>query len=332
MSLKKKKILHIDITIESKEKILEYIRKYLVNGSKYTIQSSKVSKKTLVIATPNSEQIVASVRDKYFAKLLNQADIAIPDGIGIVWASRILRQTPLSGRISGIDLMNDLVVMASKERVPMGLIGGRGGVAVRALECLQEKHPGLIGWAVDGPKVNIKYQISNIKYSNQKSKRIHSQQYNNIAIESSFAQAASFAEVATEAESEGKPASPADRQSRQDVTDEYIREVVERIRNTGTRIVFVGLGAPKQEYFIERLRDAVVRWSSSHPAIQPVVFMSVGGAFDVLSGAIPRAPEPIRLLGFEWLWRLLRQPWRVSRQLALPRFILLVLKSRYLHP
>ena len=52
--------------------------------------------------------------------------------------------------------------------------------------------------------------------------------------------------------------------------------------------------------------------------------MGVGGSFDVVAGRIARAPQTIRRLGLEWLYRLLKEPWRWRRQLALPRFVWLV--------
>lgn len=305
MRLEKKKILNIDISIDSEEKILEYIEKYLKNSSKFRVQSSTLHVKPLVIVTPNPEQVIAAQQDKRFADLLNQADIAIPDGYGVIWASSRLWSTPLQHRITGIDLMENLVAIAAKERVPIGLIGGRGEVAVNALECLQETHPGLGGWAEEGPEINSKYQISNIKYTNEKSKRKNTQQFSNRATEPSFAKA-----------SEG-------RQSGQDIINEYIREVVERIRKTGTRLVFVGLGAPKQEYFIETLNSQLSTFNFD----KPLVLMAVGGAFDVISGRLPRAPAHVRLLGFEWLWRLARQPWRFTRQISLLRFVALVMTT-----
>jgi N-acetylglucosaminyldiphosphoundecaprenol N-acetyl-beta-D-mannosaminyltransferase len=56
--------------------------------------------------------------------------------------------------------------------------------------------------------------------------------------------------------------------------------------------------------------------------------MGVGGVYDYLSGRVPLAPPLWRRMGLEWLYRLIRQPWRWRRQLALPRFVLLVLLQR----
>jgi N-acetylglucosaminyldiphosphoundecaprenol N-acetyl-beta-D-mannosaminyltransferase len=84
-------------------------------------------------------------------------------------------------------------------------------------------------------------------------------------------------------------------------------------------ILFVAYGHPKQE-----------EWMAEHSGKIPVrVMMGVGGAFDYFSGEVSRAPKPIRDLGLEWLYRLLRQPWRLRRQLALPQFALLVLKEKF---
>ena len=84
-------------------------------------------------------------------------------------------------------------------------------------------------------------------------------------------------------------------------------------------ILFVAFGAPKQERWIyENLEKLPVR-----------VAIGVGGAFDYISGNIPRAPVFIRKIGFEWLFRLIAQPWRIKRQLALLKFAFLVLKEKF---
>lgn len=84
-------------------------------------------------------------------------------------------------------------------------------------------------------------------------------------------------------------------------------------------ILFVAFGSPKQEKWIHK----------NLPSLDVKVAIGVGGAFDFISGKVPRAPEFIRSLGLEWLFRLIIQPWRIRRQLALPKFVILVLKERY---
>ena len=58
------------------------------------------------------------------------------------------------------------------------------------------------------------------------------------------------------------------------------------------------------------------------------IAIGVGGAFDYISGKIPRAPFFVRKLGMEWLFRLLVQPWRIKRQLSLIEFAWLVIKEK----
>jgi N-acetylglucosaminyldiphosphoundecaprenol N-acetyl-beta-D-mannosaminyltransferase len=84
-------------------------------------------------------------------------------------------------------------------------------------------------------------------------------------------------------------------------------------------ILFVAFGVPKQE-----------EWISKHLNILPIkAAMGVGGAFDFLSGSVPRAPFVIRFIGLEWLFRLIIEPWRWRRQLALVEFIYLVFKQTF---
>lgn len=85
-------------------------------------------------------------------------------------------------------------------------------------------------------------------------------------------------------------------------------------------ILFVALGHPKQEFWI----------SKNLEKIDVKIAMGVGGAFDFLSGRVPRAPKTVRSLGFEWLFRLIVQPWRIRRQISLIYFVLLILREKIL--
>ncbi len=81
-----------------------------------------------------------------------------------------------------------------------------------------------------------------------------------------------------------------------------------------TDLLFVAFGPPKQE-----------KWISKNISKLPVkVAMGVGGAFDVLSGKVPRAPSWVRNLNLEWLFRLTIQPWRIKRQVALIKYLWLL--------
>ncbi|MBI4090239.1 MAG: WecB/TagA/CpsF family glycosyltransferase [Candidatus Kerfeldbacteria bacterium] len=101
------------------------------------------------------------------------------------------------------------------------------------------------------------------------------------------------------------------------------RVVTWRIRRAQPDLLFVGLGAPEQELWIDRHRSQLGRVA---------VAVGVGGAFDYLAGVVRRAPKPLRVLGFEWLWRLLRQPQRWQRIItAVVRFPVAVLQERWRH-
>ena len=92
--------------------------------------------------------------------------------------------------------------------------------------------------------------------------------------------------------------------------------LVGRIRASGASILLVAFGAPLQETWLARHKQA----------LGVPIAIGVGGSFDVLSGRVPRAPRLMRHLGLEWLFRLVRMPWRWRRQLGrLPRFVALVL-------
>jgi N-acetylglucosaminyldiphosphoundecaprenol N-acetyl-beta-D-mannosaminyltransferase len=80
--------------------------------------------------------------------------------------------------------------------------------------------------------------------------------------------------------------------------------VLETIRSAAPTIVLVGLGAPKQERWIERHADAF-------PSAR--IMVGVGGAFDMWAGSRRRAPRALRTVGLEWLWRLALEPRRLPR-------------------
>ncbi len=90
--------------------------------------------------------------------------------------------------------------------------------------------------------------------------------------------------------------------------------ICEEIRNVGTCILFVALGVPKQEYWL----DENMKYLGS------IVGMGVGGSFDVLSGTLKRAPLRWRKLKLEWLYRTIQEPSRWRRVAQLPLFVLLV--------
>ncbi|AKP68069.1 WecB/TagA/CpsF family glycosyltransferase [Companilactobacillus ginsenosidimutans] len=82
-------------------------------------------------------------------------------------------------------------------------------------------------------------------------------------------------------------------------------------------IVLVALGSPKQEYFINKYRDRCT-----------AVWIGVGGSFDVFSGTKKRAPEIIQKLSLEWFYRLVKEPTRIGRMFAIPKYLMLIQKEK----
>ena len=205
---------------------------------------------TRCVFTPNSEIIYMAYQDAEFARILNSADVNTADGIGVVYASKILKQ-PLAERVAGYDLMNNLIKAAAPAHKRVFLFGSKPGVADEAGEKLKELYPGII---ICGTRDGY------------------------------------FGE-------------------------EQTPEIVAQINAAEPDLLLVCLGAPKQEKWIFENR----------PHLHARVIMGAGGSLDVLAGRVERAPERWQKLGLEWAYRLKKEPKRIGRMMALPRFGLTVL-------
>ncbi|MCS7251469.1 MAG: WecB/TagA/CpsF family glycosyltransferase [Thermoflexus sp.] len=206
------------------------------------------------ICTVNPEFVMRARRDPAFFRTLENASLNVPDGVGLLWAGRILKQ-PLRERVPGVELMEALAARAAERGWRVFLLGAAAGVADRAAAVLQARYPGLV-------------------------------------VAGTFA---------------GSP------------RPEDAPVILERLRKARPNLLFVAYGAPQQDLWIAR----------HQPELGVPVAMGVGGAFDFIAGMVPRAPRWMREAGLEWLYRLIRQPWRWRRMLALPQFVLAVLATRY---
>lgn len=95
--------------------------------------------------------------------------------------------------------------------------------------------------------------------------------------------------------------------------------IVARITAAAPDVLFVAYGAPKQDLWIARNLER----------LGVPLAMGIGGAFDFIAGRAKRAPLWMQRMGLEWLHRLIHQPWRWRRMLALPRFLLAVIAERF---
>lgn len=224
-----------------------------MEGAVARVKSLLIKGGTGTVYTPNSEMVVNATKDKGFMNILKSGDLVVPDGIGLILASKIY-QNPLSERVTGFDLMVRILEMLDGDGGSIYLLGGRPGIAQRAADNISRQFPDII----------IKGTFHG--YFN----------------------------------------------------DGEVPDIVQRINSAGADVLFVALGSPKQEKWINRYRDR----------LNVKVAMGVGGSFDVLAGEVARAPEFFRKAGLEWFYRLVTQPWRAARMLSLPVFVLKVLLDK----
>lgn len=269
--LDKINLLGVEITSATTSQILEYLLQGLKNtGEKF------------FIATPNPEILVFAQNHPSFKKVLNEAKIALPDGVGIIFAGQILRR-PFKERITGVDFLEMVCREIAEKPITVGFLGAGPGIAEAAADCLKKKYSGLkVVFASDewreGPVPGFPHASvsSHIRFTTTSVRAVGS--------------------LSTRAT---PPNLIANHKSEID-------------------ILFVAFGFPKQEEWI----------AENLPKIPVRVAIGVGGAFDYISGNVTRAPRWIQKAGFEWFYRLIRQPWRLKRQLALLKFIYLVLKEK----
>jgi N-acetylglucosaminyldiphosphoundecaprenol N-acetyl-beta-D-mannosaminyltransferase len=95
-----------------------------------------------LVVTANTEMVMTARRAGDLARLLAAADLVVPDGVGVVWASRYLRQ-PLPARVPGIELAERLLAEAARRHWRVYLLGGHPGTADRAAARLREAYPGV---------------------------------------------------------------------------------------------------------------------------------------------------------------------------------------------
>lgn len=209
--------------------------------------------RSAVIYTPNTEMIMMAEKDPEFKVVLNGADLVIPDGIGLIHASRI-HHLGLTDRVPGIELMERILKYCHTTRRSIYLFGGKPGTAELAGQKILEKYPNIV---IKG--------IENGYFGPDDEDRI-----------------------------------------------------IDAINDAKPDVLFVALGAPKQEKWIAKHR----RTLNAHVA------MGIGGSLDVYAGNVKRAPVFFQKLGIEWMHRLLKEPSRIGRMMALPKFMIKVIITR----
>jgi len=203
------------------------------------IEEALIHSSPLWIVTANPEILLKAYRDNAYQSILNQADVIVADGVGVVLAARLLYGIRLE-RITGADLAEDILRLASQYQKKVFILGGSDEVNRKAIRKV----------------FSFKFQVSSI---------------NGLG--------GSFIET----------------------------EAMEQIAEYQPDMLFVALGAPRQEQFIYHLLK------TKNLKLKTTLMMGIGGTIDFWARPKLRAPNLFRRMGLEWLWRLLRQPWRFPR-------------------
>ncbi|PIC56136.1 glycosyltransferase [Sporosarcina sp. P12(2017)] len=235
----KEEILGVSVNTENYDELIPKVFENIEEG-----------KKSLIVAI-NPEKLMKAKEDPELKALLNRAEFQIPDGIGVILASK-LKKGQIRSRVTGIDMMDRVVQEAATRGKRIFLYGAKPGVAEEAAAKLQVMHPNI--------------QIAGVQHGYEKD----------------------------------------------------VQVILDTINEAQPDILFVAMGSPKQEQWIEQYRDQ----------LHPVVFQGVGGSFDVLAGNIKRAPAVFQKAGAEWLYRLLLEPSRIKRQMNLPKFLVEVYRKK----
>lgn len=202
------------------------------------------------VFTPNSEILMQAYRDPSFRDVLNTASLLTADGIGVVYASKIVGNE-IKERCAGFDTACRLMEKMAEKQMKLYLFGSKPGVADKAGEIIADRYKGIkvVGTA-DG------------YFDTEKEKKI-----------------------------------------------------IEDINDKKPDVLFVCLGAPKQEKWIYNHKDE----------LSVKVCLGIGGTLDVIAGTAERAPEFYIKHNLEWFYRLVKNPSRIGRMMDLPKFAFAVL-------
>ena len=195
------------------------------------------------VCTPNVDYVFRCRTDAKFCEAVNAADLRVPDGMWIVYASRIAGR-PLRATVTGRLLVPRLAAHCAEMGQSVGLFGAREGVAARAADRLRDLHPDL----------RILHAIS--------------------------------------------PPTPFQFGSKEDDS------IVETLAADPPDLLFVALGAPKQEVWMHEHLERFPR----------TVMVGVGAGLDVVAGTVREAPAWMTRYGLEWLFRLAQEPRRLARR------------------
>jgi N-acetylglucosaminyldiphosphoundecaprenol N-acetyl-beta-D-mannosaminyltransferase len=206
------------------------------------------------IVSGNPEVLFQGLRDKeLFDNFNSDKAIIIPDGVGTVIASKIVKQ-PVKEKIAGIEVMEEIINYCKNNSEGIYLLGASQEVIDQCVMNLKKKHP----------------ELRILGYHN------------------------GFFDL-----------------------DNCVN-IINDIKEKTPYVLFVAMGAPRQERFIVKYMDK----------LPCKIFMGVGGSFDVIAGKVNRAPKWMINIGLEWFYRVAKEPWRIKRLSSIPKFLIRVIKEK----
>lgn len=226
------------------DETVSYLQQHIESGEK---------RRPHQVVTINPIMMMAGLENEQFMSVLRSAELVIPDGIGVVIASRFVRD-PIPQRVAGIDLMQKLLRLGSRRRYRVYFLGSTEDVVEEVVRQVNRRYPGV--------------QVAGYHHG-------------------------FFGE-------------------------EEDKQRVQEIRESNPDILFVARGLDTQEPWIGRYKKQ----------LDVPVMMGVGGSFDVMAGKVKRAPVLFQKTGMEWFYRLMKEPSRYKRMLALPKFMWKVYRER----
>lgn len=206
-----------------------------------------------MIFTPNTEIVMTAKDDSDLRNIFSDADLVIPDGIGLIYASNI-HHLGLEERVTGVEMMDKILKFCNTTKKSIYILGGKPGVAEKACENIADTYPNL------------------------RIKGCHDGYF--------------------------------------DEEEEY--KILDKINEAKPDVLFVALGAPRQEKWIYKHRKI----------LNTTVAMGVGGGVDIWAGEVKRAPKVFQNLGLEWFYRLIKEPSRIKRMTAIPKFMVRVILTK----
>jgi N-acetylglucosaminyldiphosphoundecaprenol N-acetyl-beta-D-mannosaminyltransferase len=215
----------------------------LADYSDWLVQRLQAQQPTHVV-TLNSEMAMQAQQDLALAKVIDHAELVIPDGAGVVLYLRLRGQQ--IQRHPGIEVAESLLRQAATQGWSVFFLGGKPDIIPKAVERWQQEFPGFL--------------LAGMHHGY--------------------------------------------------FSPEEEPGLVQTLVECQPQIILVGLGVPRQEFWINQHRHCCPH----------AIWIGVGGSFDIWAGVKSRAPGWLRNNNLEWVYRLYQEPWRWRRMLVLPQF------------